>query len=48
MLFRSLQVYHKETEPLKDFYAERGKLKTVENQPSIEATTAAIRETLGI
>ena len=43
-----LQVYHKETEPLKDFYAERGKLKTVENQPSIEATTAAIRETLGI
>ena len=43
-----LEVFHKETEPLKDFYAERGKLKTVENQPSIEATTAAIRETLGI
>ena len=43
-----LQVYHKETEPLKDFYAERGKLKTVDNQPSIEATTAAIREALGI
>ena len=47
-VMRRLQVYHKETEPLKDFYAERGKLKTVENQPSIEATTAAIRETLGI
>ena len=43
-----LEVFHKETEPLKDFYAERGKLKTVENQPSIEATTAAIREALGI
>ena len=43
-----LETYHKETEPLKAFYAERNKLKTVENQPSIEATTAAIREVLGI
>ena len=43
-----LEVFHKETEPLKDFYAERGKLKTVDNQPSIEATTAAIRKALGI
>lgn len=42
-----LRVYHKETEPLKAFYAERGKLKTVENQPSIEATTAAIKQALG-
>ena len=37
-----LAVYHRETEPLKAFYAARGKLKTVENQPGIEATTAAI------
>ena len=43
-----LEVYHQETEPLKDFYARRGKLKTVENQPTIEATTAVIREVLGI
>ena len=41
-----LQVYHKETEPLKAFYEQRGKLKTVANQPSIEATTAAIRAAL--
>lgn len=41
-----LTVYHRETEPLKAFYAERGKLKTVENQPGIEATTAAIRKVL--
>ena len=41
-----LAVYHRETEPLKAFYAERGKLKTVENQPGIEATTAAIRRAL--
>lgn len=41
-----LQVYHRETEPLKAFYEQRGKLKTVDNQPSIEATTAAIRAAL--
>ena len=39
---------HRDTEPLKAFYAERGKLRTVDNQPSIEATTAAIRKTLEI
>ncbi len=43
-----LVTYHEETEPLKDFYAKRGKLKTVDNQPSIEATTAAITNALGI
>lgn len=37
-----LKVYHKETEPLKDFYAARGKLKIVENKPSIEENTQAI------
>ncbi len=41
-----LQVYHRETEPLKAFYAARGKLKTVANQSGIEATTAAIRAAL--
>ena len=43
-----LETYHRETEPLKAFYAERGKLKSVENQPGVEATTAVIREALGI
>ena len=43
-----LVTYHRETEPLKDFYAKRGVLKTVDNRPSIEATTQAICETLGI
>lgn len=43
-----LDVYHKETEPLMDFYAERGKLKQVENQPSIELTTEEIKKALGI
>ena len=43
-----LEVYHRDTEPLKLFYAQRGMLKTVENQHSIEATTAEIRKDLGI
>ena len=43
-----LKVYHSETEPLKDFYNSRGKLKMVDNQPTIELTTAVICEALGI
>ena len=43
-----LVTYHKETEPLKAFYESRGKLRTVDNQPSIEETTAAIRRALEI
>jgi adenylate kinase len=43
-----LDVYHAETEPLLAFYAERGKLRTVQNQPTIEATSEAIRKVLGI
>ena len=43
-----LDVYHAETEPLLAFYAERGKLRSVENQPTIEATTEAIRKALEI
>ena len=43
-----LTIYHAETEPLKDFYAQRGILKTVENKPTIEETTRAIELVLGI
>ena len=42
-----LQVYHKETEPLKAFYAQRGLLKSVENQPTVEETPKAILYALG-
>ena len=41
-----LDVYHRETEPLKAFYEQRGKLISVEGQPTIEATTDAIRKAL--
>ena len=43
-----LETYHRDTEPLKAFYEARGKLVCVDNQPSIELTTSAIREALGI
>ena len=43
-----LVTYHQETEPLKDFYAGMGKLKTVDNQPSIAETSEAIFQVLGI
>lgn len=42
-----LATYHQETEPLKDFYAARGVLKSIQNQPTIEATNQVIMEVLG-
>ena len=43
-----LSVYHKETEPLKEFYAKRGLLRLVENTGSIESTDKAILAILGV
>ena len=43
-----LRVYHDQTEPLKEFYAQRGVLRPVQNQPSIEATTKVVLAALGI
>ena len=43
-----LETYHKETEPLKAFYEAKGKLKMVDNQPTIEATTEVIKAAPGI
>ena len=42
-----LEVYHKETEPLKGFYEARGILKTVDDYPTVEETTQAILKVLG-
>ena len=41
-----LAVYHKETEPLKAFYAQRGKLREVPGDQGLEAATKAIEEVL--
>lgn len=35
-----LKVYHKQTEPLKDYYSKAGLLKVVEGQEEVAATTA--------
>ena len=42
-----LEVYHRETEPLKGFYEVRGVLKPVENASSVEETSRAILRVLG-
>ena len=42
-----LEVYHKETEPLKAFYAQRGLLKSVENQATVAETSQVILRALG-
>ncbi len=43
-----LKVFHRDTEPLKKFYESRNKLRVIENQPTIEATTAEIRKVLSL
>ncbi len=43
-----LRIFHEETEPLKAYYLSLGQLIKVDNQPTIEATTAAIFKELGI
>ena len=49
MLFRSrLEIYHADTEPLKGFYEGKGILVPVANQDTIEGTSKAIMEALGL
>lgn len=43
-----LAVYHRETEPLKEFYAKRGLLRSVETQPTVEENTRAMLKALGM
>lgn len=47
-VIRRLETYHNQTEPLKEYYSEAGKLVSVDNRPSIEETTVAIKKALGI
>ena len=42
-----LEVYHAQTEVLKDFYAKRGKLRLVEGNQSIEGANREILEAIG-
>lgn len=43
-----LEVYHNETEPLKDFYEKKGILKTVIGQKELKDTTALTLKAFGI
>ena len=43
-----LDVYHQQTEPLKQFYAQMGNLRSVANAGSIEAVSQGIFQALGI
>ena len=43
-----LEVYHEQTEPLKDFYAQRGILCAVANRPGIAEMTTAVMEALNL
>ncbi|MBR2340101.1 MAG: adenylate kinase [Clostridia bacterium] len=48
VVLNRLSVYHSTTEPLKDFYAEKGILKLVEGQDTVEQTTALTMAALGV
>ncbi|MEE1116357.1 MAG: adenylate kinase [Clostridia bacterium] len=41
-----LETYHSQTEPLKDFYAKKGILVTVEGQTKVEDTSALVEKAL--
>ena len=43
-----LKEYHTQTEPLKDYYGERGLLREVPGNGNIDSITAAIMEALGL
>ena len=43
-----LVTYHTETEPLKEYYKNSGRLKVVEGKSTVDATTAAISKVLAL
>ena len=43
-----LKVYHDQTEPLKDYYKNQGKLLEVEGQDKVEDTTALVLKALSV
>lgn len=43
-----LEVYHKQTEPIKEYYRAQGKLRTVQGQPRLSDTVRLVSEALGV
>lgn len=48
VVLNRLVTYHKETEPLKEYYGSKGILKSVQGQSKLEETTALMKAALGI
>ncbi len=48
VVLNRLDTYHKETEPLKDYYGNKGILKSINGQEKVEDTTALMKAALGI
>jgi adenylate kinase len=47
-VLRRLQAYHKQTQPLIDYYKNQGKLKSASGANDLDETTARVKEALGI
>ena len=47
-VIKRLDTYHKQTEPLIEYYRNKGKLITVTGQETIEETTKGVQKALGI
>ena len=45
---RRLEVYHAQTEPLKEYYSQRGLLREVNGNGTIDSITAAVMEAMGL
>lgn len=43
-----LEVYHRQTEPIKEYYGAQGKLKKVQGQPKLADTVKLVSEALGV
>ena len=43
-----LSIYHKETEPLVNYYEKQGKLKVVEGKDTVKETTEAVFKAIGV
>lgn len=48
MAAHRLQIYREASEPLKEFYRQRGALIVIQTEPVIEATTRVIAQALGL
>lgn len=46
VILKRLEVYHKQTEPLKEYYIKQGKLTTIQGQKDLAETTRMVLDTV--